>query len=654
MTTPTSSTTVNGSSNASAGQNAALKGATLAFTKKPPIKPKPGALVLHNQVRQSNGALAAATKAGLGQPSPLRPSTPQHSYAGRERRVSSQNTGVSTTSTSFLGTNWEAARGRPQPRQARSYNNAALIQVQQVQPQQSLSPSYVAANLAASRSVSVSPSHTGPPRASRPSLHRNASSASRSSLRSAVHLSGTVPADTLDTSSIPSTTELIGMFEMAPAGSAIPPRTKTPVKQNTSAPPKTPKSSTSVRSQRSIRGGAATTPSKAEQSVTEDSDGPLQTLKYDKATRTLQLVKDDADIDDGAPARTPNTPKSSKSLRSDRSSYDATIGLPTRRISPAVTPPSRGTPPRSRQPSRHEEPDFERLLATRGREGHARTSSEESLYSAQDRQLRRSMELRYHERMTVPIAKELNKRANNIVAASAASSIASSRAVSRSTSPSKRALPPAAPPRRGTLHIPFVHSHRTGEDKSASPAKSGLLRETLRKPAKEDSEDEEMRKRGRKKLVNKHPNKHHEGDRKRWRDTVTDRERKRYEAVWASNKGYLLTTSTPPSGGLGATANILEDKGLADCVCNLVVRDIWSRSRLGSEILGEVWDLVDRNGNQFLNREEFVCGMWLIDQRLKGRKLPVRVQDSVWRSIVTNGMLGKGDVFLDGKRKRLL
>ncbi len=116
--------------------------------------------------------------------------------------------------------------------------------------------------------------------------------------------------------------------------------------------------------------------------------------------------------------------------------------------------------------------------------------------------------------------------------------------------------------------------------------------------------------------MKKHPNKHHEGDRKRWRDEITERERKRYEAVWASNKGLFSAGE--------------ED----ECsVCSLVVRDIYSRSRLHSEVLEEVYALVDKQQNGRLEKEEFVVGLWLIDQRLKGRKLPIRVSDSVWRSV---------------------
>lgn len=34
-----------------------------------------------------------------------------------------------------------------------------------------------------------------------------------------------------------------------------------------------------------------------------------------------------------------------------------------------------------------------------------------------------------------------------------------------------------------------------------------------------------------------------------------------------------------------------------------------------------------------LNKEQFVVGLWLIDQRLKGRKLPIRVSETVWASV---------------------
>jgi len=120
----------------------------------------------------------------------------------------------------------------------------------------------------------------------------------------------------------------------------------------------------------------------------------------------------------------------------------------------------------------------------------------------------------------------------------------------------------------------------------------------------------------------KHPNKHHEGERKRWRDQMTERERKRYEGVWAANKGLFLPQPSP---------NYIDNDPAQD-VCNLVTRDIWLRSRLPIHVLEEVWDLVDNRAIGRLKRDEFVVGLWLIDQRLKGRKLPVKVSGSVWTS----------------------
>lgn len=80
-----------------------------------------------------------------------------------------------------------------------------------------------------------------------------------------------------------------------------------------------------------------------------------------------------------------------------------------------------------------------------------------------------------------------------------------------------------------------------------------------------------------------------------------------------------------------AQANVDEDASLD--VLDLVTKELWSRSRLPEHVLEEVWDLVDSRGLGRLKREEFVVGMWLIDQRLKGRKLPIKVSDSVWGSV---------------------
>lgn len=157
--------------------------------------------------------------------------------------------------------------------------------------------------------------------------------------------------------------------------------------------------------------------------------------------------------------------------------------------------------------------------------------------------------------------------------------------------------------------------------------RSPRLLQTLRQPQSHSDEDPERLKIGNRHKLSSHKHAHHEGSRKRWRDQITQRERKRYEAVWASNRGYLLQDASPSrstESGLGRIAS--------ECVANVVVREIWKRSRLPEDELVEVWELVDRGNVGMLTRQEFLVGMWLIDQRLRGRKLPMRVSDSVWGS----------------------
>src|SRR5262249_43819775 len=152
-------------------------------------------------------------------------------------------------------------------------------------------------------------------------------------------------------------------------------------------------------------------------------------------------------------------------------------------------------------------------------------------------------------------------------------------------------------------------------------------------PEREEPVDDHT-KRGRRHW-RRHPNMHHEGDRKRWRDKITERERKRYEGVWAANRGVLLDydLDSPDADPRKDSASP------GDLVVNVVVRDIWERSRLPGDVLEEVWDLVAQPSAKALSREEFVVGLWLIDQRLKGRKLPVKVSPSVWSSVrLTQGV----------------
>lgn len=171
----------------------------------------------------------------------------------------------------------------------------------------------------------------------------------------------------------------------------------------------------------------------------------------------------------------------------------------------------------------------------------------------------------------------------------------------------------------------------------------------MRQPASK-SDDEEARRPHHKKGLNSKKHAHHEGSRSRWRDEITEREKKRYEAVWASNRGLFLVEMLQRQQQLhGATGGSnsrrssppVRNEGYeaaSEHVANVVVRDIWSRSRLPEAELAEVWDLVYGHGPRgplvraALDKQEFVVGMWLVDQRLRGRKIPPRVSVSVWDS----------------------
>ncbi|KAH0346034.1 hypothetical protein KCU81_g4131, partial [Aureobasidium melanogenum] len=224
-----------------------------------------------------------------------------------------------------------------------------------------------------------------------------------------------------------------------------------------------------------------------------------------------------------------------------------------------------------------------------------------------------------HPRRMTPL-KSGDSLANAIVA----SSLASSRA------PSPTKLPSSLPGRRTSHHKLFA--------RTPSPKKG--MRHTMRKPTSDsesDSDEDPYSKHKKKRWVKKHPNKHHEGDRKRWRDSVTQTERKRYEGLWAANRGLHVEYTASELVVLTAHPESKESDRIRSDVCDqiadIVAKDIWLRSRLPPHELELIWDLVDNQKCGRLQRDEFVVGLWLIDQRLKGRKIPVKVTESVWNSV---------------------
>ncbi|RMD43822.1 hypothetical protein DV735_g1326, partial [Chaetothyriales sp. CBS 134920] len=209
--------------------------------------------------------------------------------------------------------------------------------------------------------------------------------------------------------------------------------------------------------------------------------------------------------------------------------------------------------------------------------------------------------------------KDVNNLANAMVGASLAS-----RGLSRAPSPGKKALIPISPRRHRSQSLHAPRGRPRPEPAPLKPLTLRPMRHTLRKQLARDDDEED--KRGRKLRLRKHPNVHHEGDRKRWRDKLTAKQRKRYEGLWAANRGLLHDLET--------VDHHTKKASIEDLVLNVVVRDIWERSRLPRHVLEEIWDLVAEEEDRGLSREQFVAGLWLIDQRLKGRKLPVKVSPS--------------------------
>ncbi|SMN19289.1 similar to Saccharomyces cerevisiae YJL083W TAX4 EH domain-containing protein involved in regulating phosphatidylinositol 4,5-bisphosphate levels and autophagy [Maudiozyma saulgeensis] len=106
-------------------------------------------------------------------------------------------------------------------------------------------------------------------------------------------------------------------------------------------------------------------------------------------------------------------------------------------------------------------------------------------------------------------------------------------------------------------------------------------------------------------------------------------ERRRYEAMWMSNRFRYLTTLHwwPPTDNSDI---LLPKDGL---ILSLIVQKIWQRSNLSNPLLANIFDLVDCRRDGTLDRRSFIVGMWLVDQCLYGRKLPRTIPQEVWDSV---------------------
>lgn len=180
-----------------------------------------------------------------------------------------------------------------------------------------------------------------------------------------------------------------------------------------------------------------------------------------------------------------------------------------------------------------------------------------------------------------------------------------------------------------------------------------------------------MRKQRKKSFNEDKPWKHHADAVK-----LTENERKRYEGLWATNRGIHVPFLWPededdadsdsdsdedsdyddsdhdevgepvqekpaeiasyiagqqPNQQIQPTTAHEDDR--TQSIHGIVVRSLWQRSRLSDDTLRQIWDLVDRRGDGCLDREGFLVGMWLVDQCLYGRKLPLKIDDTIWNSV---------------------
>ncbi|CUM47824.1 Increased rDNA silencing protein 4 [Debaryomyces fabryi] len=156
---------------------------------------------------------------------------------------------------------------------------------------------------------------------------------------------------------------------------------------------------------------------------------------------------------------------------------------------------------------------------------------------------------------------------------------------------------------------------------------------------------------------------------------ITELERKRYEGLWTSNKGLYVNSAVTRFIGVdyngkpdieqqienqdpSTAAALLSSRATnednpttvhqnfhnllsaetSQLIHGVVVRRIWKRSRLPKQTLEAIWDLVDFRKDGTLNRPEFLVGMWLVDQCLYGRKLPKKVDNTVWNSLGNVGL----------------
>ncbi|KAI1485897.1 hypothetical protein F5X96DRAFT_657633 [Biscogniauxia mediterranea] len=671
-----------------AAYNAALRGASLAFQRSPVPKQQhqPSTTPKASLPSLDNGALIAATSASR-----------DHSPSSSPPRAQASRLSQHTTGSSVQGgssTPYAVEPGIVSQRLTQHAHFAPQGHHLLPPPKQTMadprSPSFIAATLAASRSGSPSPR-------SKAQSQQNAQPASRRRRHGSVDANSTASSATslditTDTSPIPSANALISMFERGEDDTdpvkkgigksnannklteakprprpATPPRALSPVAKHDTSPTR---SASTLAWEK-----AATPPASVKEAEREHAQQvPTTSIESRRRPPTPPPARSKGEVDISMHAKPPGlrakpratTPppktisRSETVILSPQPRRAATVNLQQTSSEAILTNQSRKPPPVKPKPRRPTSvpgtstmPDDagqvnataalpKRPSSSSSNDTFVSASSAPSTHADSPRRGRSRPAtpdpLRPPASMRSPLPPPRLSHASNLPLESltnaiVAGSLASARMTSTSATPSRAPTPP--PARKRAAH----------------------MRQTLRKPpSKSDDEDEKSRARRRSlgKLGSKGKHAHREGSRRRWREEITPRERKRYEGVWASNRGYLLSNgqnnNTEAMGGEGKGEGDGGDD--SERVANVVVRDIWGRSRLPFDELAEVWDLVDRRGRGTLDKTEFVVGMWLVDQRLRGRKIPRKVSDSVWGSAKGVKVLGpKGDGKSKGKGK---
>ncbi|OTB20693.1 hypothetical protein K445DRAFT_313186 [Daldinia sp. EC12] len=634
--------------NDDASYNAALKGASLAFQKSTP-KQLPTNPTSSRNV--DNGALIAATSATSA--------SRDHS-----RAVSRQNTGSNSIESEQRIKNQPSVQ-HLQSAVNRNHGASSSLGVANKQTiPDPRSPSFIAATLAASRSTS--PVHQQTPQ-SRPYTQQSFRRQLKYSPDVDSGASSVTSLDlTTDMTSIPPTNTLISMFEKK--------RDDTdPVKKDVEAPetskllgtkpptrPLTPSRTTSSTSKSdlspsrlasNIAWQRTPSPSVSASNSAQEGHRKTQNLAIEAKTRppTPPPARTTKKSHTSSPPRTIEStgkPRASTPPKSIKQVDTVILApRPTRSASQKVLlnniqaqdaiPPGQTSRPKPQYPPPSNEATVPSLRGDDLRR--SSTSSDDTFVSA-------SLVPTPH-----PSSPERSRSRPSTPDTLRVRRPLSTRTLSTEATSTSR---PPVPPRRqqhspnlpldsltdaivaGSLASSRITLSKTPLPKPPSRKQTPHMRQTLRHPPSKSDDEEVARSRRRKPLGKLGGNKHihHEGERRRWREEITPRERKRYEGVWASNRGLLLVPSDGDTLSVPSSAATGKERELEQVVANVVVRDIWTRSRLPPDELAEVWDLVDRRGRGYLDRTEFVVGMWLIDQRLRGRKIPRKVSESVWGS----------------------